>query len=180
MMSLRYCIIIVCLQAYLSIGAQNPIIYTRSFTNLLEKYHIDFYAPVERWLHASHVQQDHFMDYDLILEDGNDIEVRIRILDQGHIPPHPHVEMIRMLASIATNDQDVDISVSALEPEYSLNNYGADGVVIGDFIPKETYSAYPFGRILFIYKKGVALIEYIVLHNMDQLDPYFEMPLRFK
>ena len=102
----------------------SDIIYTRSFTNKLRHHQIDFFQPVERWLHISNLREDEYMSYDAVLHDESDLEIRIRILedDKAYIK-HPHIEVMRMLSSIATNNQETNIRISQINTEWVSENY---------------------------------------------------------
>ncbi len=158
----------------------DPMIYTRSFTNKLRQHRIDFYQPVERWLHIADTQEDEYMEYDAVLHDEAELEIRIRLIpDEKAYSRAPHIEVMRTIAHISTNDPEADIRVSQINHRWVVENYNADWALYADFKPKEAFSAYPKGRILCIYREGRALIQYIILHDEEELDPYFEMPLSF-
>lgn len=174
-----YLIILCC--CFVTVGtAQKELLFTQSFTNKVRHNNIDFYQPVERWFHVTNIRSDEYMDYDLVLRDNQNIEVRVRIIEESKIfSKHPHIEVIRMLATMATNDPATDIKVSLMNPEWVTEQYGADWGMFADFVPKKEFDRHPKGRVLCLYKEGRALVNYIVLYE-DDLDPYFEMPLAFK
>ena len=61
-------------------NAQDPLTYTYSFTEALKQHGLEFFKPVENWLHVAGPREDGYLDYDLVLEnDINDFEVRYRI-----------------------------------------------------------------------------------------------------
>lgn len=165
----------------LSLLAQEAITYTKSFTTKLQRNGIDFFQPVERWLHVANIKKDDYMKYDLVLQDEADLEVRVRIIEDSKLfSKHPHIEVMRMMATMATNDQDADILISQMDPEMVSEVYSADWGLFADFVPKIGFSTYPKGRVLCLYKEGRALVNYIILHDEDELGAHFEMPLVFK
>jgi len=162
----------------ITLVSQEDFLFTRSFDAKLEKYEIEFYHPTERWLKASPLIADDFLNYDLVLHSPPDIEIRIDI-DEDHYRLFPNVEIQRSLASIATNDEREYIEITQYSKRYARNHYGADLALYADFTPKRSFGSLPNGRLLCLYKEGNALIKIIILYDQD-LDPYFKMPMRFK
>ena len=159
---------------------QEQLVYTKSFTKKIERVGLEFFRPVERWMKAAPTYKDDFMNYDLVLHSYPDLEARIKIdRDTRRKPVIPNVEITRLIASMATNRQASEIKISKYQEAYAREQYGADLVLFADFEPKEGFSNFSKGRILCLYKKDRALVSYIILYNED-LEPYFETPLRFK
>lgn len=162
------------------IGQQDQMIYTQSFTNKLNHLQIDFFQPVERWMHISQMKQDEFMEYDAVFHDEHGLEVRIQFIEETKkYGQHPHIELARLVADISSNSQEHNILISQMTPEWVSQTYQADWGLFVDFVPKRSFSNYPNGRILCLYKEGRAIINYIVLYGDQELDQYFAMPLAF-
>lgn len=162
------------------IGQSDDLIYTRSFTQKLLHFNIDFFQPIERWLHITPTTEDAYMNYDAVFHDEAELEVRVKFIDVKKAASyHPHIELTRLMADIATNDQNEDILIHQMNREWVNETYNADWGVFVDFAPKLSYSQYPKGRVLCLYKEERALIHYIILYGDEELDPYFEMPLNF-
>ena len=160
--------------------SQESMIYTHTLTKKLAYYQIDFFQPLERWLQITDITSDEFMDYDAVLRDEEDLEIRLNIVEADKMfSQHPHVELIRVLSNISTNEEDADIKISQLNAEWVSEKYHADWGLYADFTPKMSFSMYPKGRLLCLYKEGRALVHYIILHNQEELDPFFEFPLTF-
>jgi len=157
------------------------MVFTRSFTKKLKRSGIEFYQPVERWMKVSSKKHDTYLKHDIILHSPPDVEVRIKIIPnkKKNPPIRPQAFVPATLASIATNNEKALIRMRPLNNTESMERYGADSALIADFVPKEGYSNFSKGRLLSIYKEGQALINYVVLYE-DKLDPYFDLPLRFK
>lgn len=153
------------------------VIFSKKFTKTLERYDLDFYMPVERWLKLSSVQEDEFLKYDAVLHSPPDVEARI-IIKPDSKQMFPNVEIVKMIAHISTNDDDAVVEVTEYPSSRSNEYYGADFVLYADFVPKPSFTTYPRGRLLCMYKEGQALVQYIILYN-GALDPYFKMPVRF-
>jgi len=160
---------------------QDNMVYTNALTKKLNFHQIDFFQPVERWLHITNITADEFMDYDAVLRDEQGLEIRLNIQEADKMySQHPHVELIRMIANISTNNEEAEILISQLNAEWVIEKYQADWGLYADFTPKRSFSTYPKGRILCLYKEGRALVNYIVLHDEEELDPFFEFPLSFQ
>ncbi len=160
--------------------SQEDMIYTKGFTHKLAHHQIDFFQPVERWLHITDVTSDEFMEYDAVLRDESGLEIRVNIQEADKMySQHPHIEVMRMIADIATNEEQHDIMINQMNNDWVSERYQADWGLFVDFTPKASYSSYPNGRVLYLYKEGRALVSYIVLHNEEELDQHFEFPLAF-
>jgi len=154
-----------------------PFLFTKRFSKTLEKHNLEFYLPVERWLKLSTVKTDDYLKYDAVLHSPPNVEVRI-IIDQDDKHLFPNVDIVKTLSHISTNDDDALVEVTEYPRQRSQDQYGADFVLYADFRPKESFSTYPNGRLLCLYKEGEALVKYIILYE-GAIDPYFKMPLRF-
>ena len=60
-MNSKSLIISIILCSSLNLIAQEAITYTKSFTNKLQRNGIDFFQPVERWLHVAHIREDDYI-----------------------------------------------------------------------------------------------------------------------
>ena len=181
MMINKYIAILIVLLSGLSTAkSQNNMIYTKSFTKKLAYHQIDFFQPVERWIHMTNISSDEFMDYDAVLRDEDGLEIRLSIQEANKMhSQHPHIELMRVIAHISTNNAESDIKISQMNHDWVKERYQADWGLFADFTPKLEYSDYPKGRLLCLFKEGQAMVNYIVLHDEDELDPYFEFPLSF-
>lgn len=179
---MRYKLIYVFLYAYcISAEAQQSMVFNRAFTKKIQRYGIEFYQPVERWLKLTNKKNNAYIKHDVILHSPPNVEIRIKIHPQQPRSEilHPQVLIATTLSSIATNDQSAVIKIAPLDSIQSQLRYGADLAIVSDFIPKQGYSPYPSGKMLSLYKDNIAIIHYIILYE-GSLDPYFELPLRFK
>ena len=160
--------------------AQDDMIYNKSITKTLAYHQIDFFQPVERWIHITNIRSDEYMDYDAVLRDEEGLEIRLNIQEANKmLVDHPHIELMRIISTISTNDPENDIVIQQMNQEWVKERYEADWGLFADFTPKYNYSDYPKGRMLCLFKEGQAMVNYIVLHDEEELDPYFEFPLAF-
>ena len=160
-----------------SLIGQDDFVYSKKFTKTLERHNLEFYLPVERWMKISPIDQDEFLKYDAIFHSPPNVEARI-VIKKDHNTMFANVEIVKMLAHISTNKDDAVIEITEYPTKRSEDQYGADFVLYADFIPKQSFSTMPRGRLLCLFKEGQSLVQYIILYE-GSLDPYFKMPLRF-
>lgn len=160
-----------------SILSQDDFIYSKKFTKTLERHNLEFYLPVERWMKISPIDEDEFLKYDAIFHSPPNVEARV-VIKKDHNTMFANVEIVKMLAHISTNEDDAVIEITEYPSKRSQDQYGADFVLYADFIPKQSFSTMPRGRLLCLFKEGQSLVQYIILYE-GALDPYFKMPLRF-
>ncbi len=157
--------------------SQDDFLYTKKFTRLLERHHLEFYLPVERWMKLSTVQRDEYLRYDAVFHSPPNVEVRL-IIDKDTDLLFPNIEIVKLISHITTNEEDTFIEITEYPSGMSEERYGADFVLYADFKPKESFTSYPYGRLLCLYKEGGSLVKYIMLYD-GQLDPFFSLPIRF-
>lgn len=161
----------------IQLQAQEEFVFTKQFSKKLKKHQIEFFYPVERWLKLSNKTKDEFMNYDLVLHSPPDIEMRL-VIHRDHPRFYPNVEITRTLAHISTNDENAFIEYTQYPRRQAWERYGADLVLYADFEPKASFTHYPNGRVLVLYKEGEAMIKCIILYK-NELDPYFKLPMKF-
>ena len=153
------------------------------FDEKAEKLGVEFFYPIETKIKQKKLRTDDFLNYDLVLKSKNDFEIRYFMYpesESSHISFHPHVEMTRTIATIATNDEDENIRMRTLSIEESIQRFNADWAIYADFVPKESFSRFRIGRLVSIYKEGRGYLNCIILYKKDNLDMFMGMPIRFK
>ena len=143
---------------------------------------IEFFYPIERKIKSKKIVSDDFMEYDLVLRSRNDFEIRYSLVTAANAEKaniHPHVELTRTLASIATNDEEENIRVNPMSHRESLEKYGADWGIFADFVPKKSFSNFRIGRIVSLYKEGSGYLNCIILYKKDNLGSFVGTPVRF-
>jgi hypothetical protein len=174
-MSVRYRKILLGLLLPLAVNAaRGQIVYTADFTNILERSGINYYEPVEQWLHVTVPPRHAFMEYDLVLQnDRNDFEVRYDIHTHRRanedIPAT--VLVSRLVSHIATNDEAYDVLVTLPTDSLLLEAFNADRGVCAYFRPKVEFSEKPFGALLSLFKAGHPSIDVIILYTDQSYDP---------
>ena len=154
--------------------AQEPLTYTYSFTETLKQHGLEFYQPVENWLHVAGHREDGYLDYDLVLEnDINDFEVRYRIrghLTDGNRVPQ-QVELTRALASISINSAESEIRMRLLNEAFSRERFNAESAIFAEFMPKPTFSNKPYGTYISLYSTEYGAVDLILLYYDQEYDP---------
>lgn len=166
--------------ATFSVVGQESFLWTKSFDRKMKRMGLEFFQPVERWMKPALDQFEHGVDFDLILHSPPDIEVRVRLEEEPpRRPLHPNVYITNLVSTLATNDQNALIRMTAYQLDYARQTYGADLAIYADFVPKQSFSSAPQGRILCLYRQGEGLVSYVILYTGEELDPFFELPLMF-
>ena len=163
--------------------AQSGKFGSPEFLNKAERLGVEFFIPIEREVKTKKLLKDDFEKYDLVLKSGNQLELRyiLQPIDiQGFNLIPPHVELTRIMASLATNDEEEHILVRSFTPHEAQIYYGADWGLYADFIPKKTFSRFPKARIVSLYKEDKGLIMCIILYRSEDLEGFLGLPIKFK
>ena len=154
-----------------------------SFQEKIEKMGVEIYFPIENRIKQKRIPEDDYLEYDLVLKSRNKFEIRYFLYPEGdhaYGTVHPHVEMTRTIASIATNDEDENIRITSLATREAQRRFGADWGIYADFVPKKSFSSFEIGRIVYLYKEGRGHLNCIILYKKDNLDAFMGLPVRFK
>lgn len=170
-------LVMVCVISFTKVNSQDDFLYTKKFTKLLDRHNLEFYLPVERWMKITNLKKDDYLEYDAVFHSPPNVEVRLLIdKDAHHL--FPNIEIVKLIAHISTNEEDAMVEITEYPSGMSQERYGADFALYADFTPKASFTSYPYGRLLCLYKEGGSLVRYIILYD-DQLDPFFSLPIRF-
>jgi hypothetical protein len=153
------------------------------FTEKVERLELEFFTPVERRIKTKKLLKDDFLEYDLVLRSRNQLEIRYILQpfdNQQNTVLHPHVELTRMVASVASNDEEEEILINAFSGSEAKREYGADWGLFADFVPKRSFSGFPKARIMSLYKEEKGLVNCIILYKTEDLEGFLGLPLRFK
>ena len=162
---------------------QDRIIFTTSFSDKLDKFNLDYYEPVEGWLHPIPQQNDEYGKFDLILSSSKgDVDIMYLFKeanDPDAITNHPHLDLLQEVAHLATNRQSESIIISEISPGIVDTVFYADWGLYADFIPKRSLSNKRQCRMLAIQKEQAAMI-YSILCYDEEVPAYFDLPISFK
>lgn len=161
-----------------SFSLNGQIHFTKSFDNKLSHFNLEVLEPEGEWMKIINLRENDFMDYDIVFEATPETEIRIQIQEDNFIKS-PKFEIHRLIASIATNEGDSIIEYTEYPWRRANKDYNADYAMYVDFVPKESFSKHKNARALFLYKRNVGFVKYIILYN-EGLNPFFNKPIRFK
>jgi hypothetical protein len=157
------------------------ITFTKGFTKLLKDSELEYFAPVEDWYH---IMPDEFLKYDLVIQNQDgDVEIRfvIKPYKEKVIDQYPHIEYIRMLLSIATNNETEVIRQLSMDKTEASKNYNADWAGLSHFVPKRKFSKMRYGCLISFYKENIARVYTVILYDREDLIPFtFFKQLKFK
>ena len=164
------------------LSAQSFKGYPDEFATKANKMGIEFFFPIESKIKVKKSIKDDFLNYDLVVKSKRKFEIRYFLypVDTHQFTSfHPHVEITRTIASIATNNELENIRMTSLPHEESIEKFGADWAIYADFVPKESFSRFGIGRIVSLYKEGRGYFNCIILYKKDNLDAFMGLPIRF-
>lgn len=175
-------ILLTCCSASAAFG-QDRLTFTRSFSDKLQQFNLDYYEPVEAWLHPVPQRNSDFGNFDLILESSRqDVEIMYLFKEAGDpqsLTNHPQLDLLQQVAHLATNDQEASIIISDMNAQIIDTVFYADWGLYADFVPKRSLSDKPQCRMLAIQKDATAMI-YSILCYEEEIPAYFDLPIGFK
>jgi hypothetical protein len=91
--------------------------------------------------------------------------MEIKILFRPELLAHPHVNSVRLITQIASNEDETAISYVPLTEERTQELYGADWAKVFFFKPKIGLSLYSETKMIALYKEEVGMIFVFFLFN---------------
>ena len=169
--------------ANMSLHAQKRLGAKESFNNTLEEFGLYYYEPTEAWLHPVPQKKKDYGKFDMILQSSDDaVEIRYRFKKINSIQDlanHPQLDMFQYVASLSTNDQNPNITLTEIAPAVIDTIFNADWGLYADFQPKHSLAPYPYCRLIGLYKEGHSLVYSMVFYETD-VPEYFELPISFR
>ncbi len=178
-------VILLIVSWFLTQTAFGQLKYSDDFLSLLNHAEIDFYEPVEGNYKTRKIYKEYYQPCDFAMHSRKeDMEVRYLIAPYSEKGPAfnaPHVETVRMVAHLASNDPEAVITVLSLEEEALREDFNADWGKIYFFQPKEQFSTSKHCKLLSLYAegKGIAMVFFLFDKPSPELDNRF-LALRFK
>lgn len=169
-----YSVVALCFCLVGGLLGQSEIVHTRSFTKKLQRASLEYLEPVEQYLHVVPLQRDEFMQYDLVLEDDRgefEMRFRIRRINKHWRQIPQHVEIGRLVASMATNMDDADIAMEFPDPEFLRMHFNADEGLFAHFQPKASFSDKPHGTLVSLFAQDKAVVDVVLLYRDPQFIP---------
>ena len=155
--------LIVILMVFLVNGTSAQVIFTHSFTSLLENHQLEIKIPVEPPLHVSLPAAVN--DFDLCIADQlNTLDFRFAVTPPEDLNPNffPKTQFFSRLSHIATNDEMAFINVSRFDDDDMEKIWRADWAMAARFTPKREFSSLPYGLYVAIFRENGPLVEMIL------------------
>ena len=138
------------------------------FDSRLDELDLFYYSPVESSYKSFKNGETRYFKYDIKLlskSDKQEIFVILKSEDKlQNLANTPHIEFTRLIASIATNDQNENIVVKSFSEE-KLEAYNAAWASEANFILKNNISKYRKAKLISIYKEGNGLASILYCYN---------------
>ncbi|MFT6335645.1 MAG: hypothetical protein ACI86M_002426 [Saprospiraceae bacterium] len=142
----------------------------------LIKMQLEYLQPVEEAPNFIPAGKVKYFDYNFGLElDGGNtlVLVQTRKDDGNYIP---QVMISALVATLATNDQDVEISMVSPADSY-LRDTNSDWAIEALFTPKDNIGEYGIAHLKSIFKEGVGVTNILYLAKRDV---HIEALLRYR
>ena len=176
---------IICSAALLPCDLAGQVKLSESFMAELEHSGIEFISPVEGRYKAKAAHRNPYLDYQFAIRSRKEkIEIRYFIDPQDRddlMSASPHAAVMRMVLSLATNDQDAIISNLSIGEKTLREDFNADWGKMAIFQPKHAFSEYTHCKMLALFKEnaGMAYIFFLFDKNSREVDNRF-VALRFQ
>jgi hypothetical protein len=134
------------------------------FNEMIHKMGVDFASPVDgKYQALKWVDQPFWGEHFSLVSRKENIE--IKILFKPELLHHPHVNSVRWITQIASNEEETAISFVPLTTERTKELYGADWAKVFFFKPKIGSSLYSETKMIALYKEEVGMIFVFFLFN---------------
>ncbi|MEM6317027.1 MAG: hypothetical protein AAF960_05115 [Bacteroidota bacterium] len=155
--------------------------YTDSFLEKLEQTQIDVFTPVEGKYKSVRPLKNDFQPIDhAIVSKREKIVIRYSVIPYDSDKPAtqlPHVDFMRLVTSVASNDEDAGVvSVHALDNPQLKTYFNADWGSMAYFKPKYRFSEAQHCRLLALFKEGQGTV--YVFFLFDEPSPALDNRLR--
>ena len=160
------------------VWGQQTIIYTQSFTDLLDNHSLTFKQP-EEWFKLEPLQEDDYAAYALVIR-SEDPAIEIRICYIPNTPGShylPNFDFTRLVTNISSNEDMHMLFLKGIDPTELEQTYRADWGGIATFKPKSEFSMMERAKLLSIFNENVGTIQIIFLYNgtSTQINPYLDI-----
>jgi len=159
--------------------------YTKTMLHKMEQTEIDIFEPTEGKYTSKRPRRNDYQKIDHQVYSKEDkLEIRYTIIPYEKNNPAtqiPHVEFMRVISSIAPNEDDTPVTVHTMPSLELSKQFNADWGSIAYFKPKPSFANYKHCRFLSIYgdKRGTIHIFFL----FDEPSPILDSriyAMRFK
>ncbi len=131
-----------------------------NFRKLLDEVHLEFMTPLEARYKSVNSDNLYFNCHFAMWSRKERLEIRYFIASPTQdelLDFVPHVDCIRMVTHLATNDQDVVISGLDVPDTLRTEGFNADWAKVFFFTPKKSFSPRTHCKMLALFKEGYGM-----------------------
>jgi len=143
--------------------------YSKSMLHKMEQTEIDIFEPTEGKYTSKRPQRNDYQKIDHQVYSKEDkIEIRYTIIpyeENNRKTQVPHIEFMRVISSIAPNEEDTPVTVHTMPPIDLSKHFNADWGSIAYFKPKPSFANYQHCRFLSLYGDKRGMIHVFFLFN---------------
>ncbi len=147
---------------------------TEDFTLLATDMAVDFMAPLDAGYKDIRTFPNPHQNYELAIRSRREkLEIRYHLEPEKEDNPMtriPHVRCMQMIANIASNEEDTQVSALSLPDSVSLDLLNADWAKVFFFTPKKTFSPRLTCQMLAMYKEGKGMVFAYLLFNKPPME----------
>lgn len=164
---------------FLTIGSVNTLPGQRvdisdDFTVLTKDMGVDFMAPLDAGYRDIRVFANPHQNYEFAIRSRKEkLEIRYHLEREEESKPMtriPHVRCMQMIANIASNEEDTQVSALSLPDSIRIDLLNADWAKVFFFSPKETFSPRLTCQMLAMYKEGKGMVFAYLLFNKPPIE----------
>jgi len=131
--------------------------FSNQVKDKLEKIGLEFFEPLENQYHSIKVKKNKIVNSDFIIKSKKaEMEIRFLIKEDNEKTQFPHINVMSMASTAATNDEDARMVLHQMS-EKDLLEYNADWGATVFFQPKEWFCEKEHCKMIAIYKEGNGL-----------------------
>jgi len=156
-----------------------------TFVEKMKTATLEINVPLENRYKDISVKKNDFQKYDLAIWSKKEkLEIRYSIepfLTDTPLNSIPHLQCMKVITNVATNDEDVAVSVHSMSQKELLEEFNADWGAVAYFQPKPEFGNYKHCKMLALFKEGKATAYVFFLFDKasEVVDQRF-YALRFK
>lgn len=160
--------------------------YPVQFNELLSQVGIEFHEPADAGYKDIRTIENEYQEYEFAIWSRKEkLEMRYAVLpydEKDVFSANPHILTARALTSIATNEEDSNISAIQLTEKALERDFNADWGMVYFFKPKIGFSAHAHCRMVALYKedRGTVLIFHLFEKASNEALDTRYYALRFK
>ncbi len=140
-----------------------------TFVEKMEAATLEINVPLENRYKDIAIKKNDFQQYDLAIWSKKEkLEIRYSIepfLTDTPLNTIPHLQCMKVISNVATNDQDAVVSVHNMSQKELSEEFNADWGAVAYFQPKPEFGDYEHCKMLALFKEGKATAYVFFLFN---------------